>query len=110
MSTKLSQKFSAVTSFNLKTQSYGIDMLESYLNSGLMNVFICLFRGNTNLDDKKVKNKINILNFDEEIPEYRSLPQNIFIKIMTKTIDLMLKLAHKIFAIQKQFLYVRHNI
>ena len=103
MSAKLSQKFSAVTSFNLKTQSYGIDMLESYFKfwPDECILFACL-EETSNLDDKKVKDKINILNFDEEIPEYRSFAAKYFHKNNDKNYRFdALKFAHKIFAIQK---------
>ena len=96
-------KFTTVTTFDLKSQSYGIEMLESYFkfwpNNCLMYTFLENF---SDLDDKKVKNKIKILDFHDFIPEYRNFCQKYAKKNRTDNYRYdAFKFAHKIFAINK---------
>ena len=95
--------FSAVTSFNLKSQSYGIDMLESYYKfwPNECILYACL-EETPNLDNEKVKDKINILDFHKEIPEYTSFAKKYFHKNNSENYRYdALKFAHKIFSIKK---------
>ena len=103
MSDRLLKKFSAVTSFNLKNQSYGIDMLESYFKFWPNECILFAFLEEIfNLDSEKVKHKINILDFHKEIPEYRYFASKYYDKNNDKNYRFdAIKFAHKIFAIQK---------
>ena len=103
MSSESLKKFSAVTSFNLKSQSYGIDMLESYFKFWPSDCILFAYLENSlNIDDEKVKDKINILDFHKEIPEYKSFASKYFHKNNNTNYRFdALKFAHKIFAIQK---------
>ena len=104
MSSESLKKFSAVTSFNLKSQSYGIDMLESYFKFWPNDCILFAYLENSlNIDDEKVKDKINVLDFHKEIPEYKSFASKYFHKNNDKNYRFdALKFAHKIFAIQKE--------
>ena len=78
-------------------------MLESYYkfwpNSCLMYTFLENF---SNLDDKKVKNKIKILDFHKVIPEYKTFCKKYADKNRTDNYRYdAFKFAHKIFAINK---------
>lgn len=95
--------FSAVTSFNLKSQQYGIDMLESYYKfwPNECILYACL-EETSSLDNEKVKDKINIFDFHKEIPEYRVFAEKFFHKNNDQNYRYdALKFAHKIFAIKK---------
>ena len=108
----VAEQFTTVTTFDLKNQKYGIEMLESYYkfwpNSCLMYTFLENF---SNLDDKKVKNKIKILDFHEVIPEYKAFCKKYADKNRTDNYRYdAFKFAHKIFAINKATLFVKQNI
>ena len=97
------KKFSSVTTFNLKTQSYGIEMLESYHKFWPMNCLMYTFLQNfSNLDDRKVKNKIKIFDFYKTIPEHKVFCQKYGRKNRTDNYRYnAVKFSHKIFAIKK---------
>ena len=103
MSNTKSRKFSAVTSFHLESQSYGIDMLESYFRfwPNACILYACLEEIDK-LDSDKVKDKINIVDFHKEIPEYNSFAEKYIHKNNHENYRYdALKFAHKIFAIKK---------
>lgn len=96
-------KFTSVTTFNLKEQNYGIEMLESFYKFWPKDCCLYAFLEDySNLDDTKVRKKIKILNFHEVIPEYKIFCQRFIHKNRTDNYRYnAIKFAYKYFAIRK---------
>lgn len=97
------KKFSAVTTFNLKKQPFGFEMLESYFkfwpDDCKMYAFLEEF---SHLDSSKVQHKINILDFHQNIPEYNVFKNKYSFRNRTDNFRYdALRFAHKVFAIKK---------
>ena len=100
--TQKKNTFSAVTTFNLKKHTYGIEMINSFFANWPDEVILTAYIENAGaLDDKLVKNKIIIKEFHENIPEY-----SFFLKKFKEkekyTDDFrfnVFRFAHKVYAI-----------
>ena len=65
-------KFSAVTTFNFKKHSYGIEMINSFFTNWPDQIKLIAFIENSaSIDDSKVKSKILLKDYHTEIPEYK---------------------------------------
>ena len=66
-----SNKFSAVTTFNLERHPYGIEMINSFFLNWPDEIQLTAYVENSlSLDDSTVKDKIIVKEFHDEIPEY----------------------------------------
>ena len=64
-------KFSAVTTFNLKKHTYGIEMINSFFINWPDEIQLLAFVENSSsIDDSKVRYKILLHEYHKEIPEY----------------------------------------
>ena len=64
-------KFSAVTTFDFKKHPYGIEMINSFFINWPNEIQLLAFVENaSSIDDSKVKDKILISHYHNEIPEY----------------------------------------
>lgn len=66
-------KFSAVTTFNFKIHPYGIEMINSFFVNWPDEIQLFAFVENASpIDDSKVRSKIRLVDYHEEIPEYKN--------------------------------------
>ena len=79
-----SNKFSAVTTFNLERHPYGIEMINSFFLNWPDEIQLTAYVENSlSLDDSTVKDKIIVKEFHDEIPEYLEFCKNIVTKKYT---------------------------
>ena len=68
-----SNKFSAVTTFNLERHPYGIEMINSFFLNWPDEIQLFAFVENASpIDDSKVRSKIRLVDYHEEIQEYKN--------------------------------------
>ncbi len=95
-------KFSAVTTFNLERHPYGIEMINSFFLNWPDEIKLTAYIENSlTIDDSKVKNKIMVKEFNDEIPEYLEFCEK-FSHKKKYTDDFRFnafRFAHKIYAI-----------
>jgi len=94
--------FSAVTTFNLQKQSFGIEMIESFFlnwpDSIKLNAYI---EGSKKIDATKVNHKILVKEFHKSVPEYRKFCEK-YKEKNPLTDDFrfnVFRFAHKVYAI-----------
>ena len=97
-------KFSAVTTFNLNIQPYGLELIESFYKFWPEDIILYVFleNGIDKIDDAKVKRKIKLFDYKNEIPQYYQFCEKF--KHMQKKQDNYrlnaFKFAYKVFAMQ----------
>ena len=71
--TNKNNMFSAVTTFNLSKQPFGLEMIESFYVNWPNNITLTAFiEGSNSIDSSKVSKKIKIKDFEESIPEHKN--------------------------------------
>ena len=97
-------KFSAVTTFNLHKHPYGVEMINSFFANWPDNVRLTAYiEESSELDDRAVKPKIIIKDFNKHVPEYKSFVKK-FQHKEKFTDDFrfnVFRFAHKVYAIAK---------
>lgn len=99
---RIISKFSAVTTFNLQKQSFGIEMIESFYLNWPDDVKLTSFIENADpINDKLVKDKIIIREFHKNIPKYQQFCEKY--KEKKPLVDdfrfNVFRFAHKVYAI-----------
>ena len=95
-------KFSAVTTFNLNKHPYGVEMINSFFANWPDNITLTAFiEKSSEIDDKAVKPKIIIKDFNKHVPEYKNFVKKF--KYKEKYTDdfrfNVFRFAHKVYAI-----------
>ena len=94
--------FSAVTTFNSKKQSFGIEMIESFFLNWPDNIKLTAYiEGSKSIDTTKVNHKIFIREFHESIPEYQKFCEKFRAKkpLSDDFRFNVFRFAHKVYAI-----------
>ena len=94
--------FSAVTTFNIQKQPFGIEMIESFFLNWPEEIKLTAFiEGSKVIDSSKVKHKIVVKEFHDNIPEYQQFCQKYKEKIpLTDDFRFnVFRFAHKVYAI-----------
>ena len=98
------KKYSAVTTFNLNKHQYGVEMINSFFANWPDDITLTAFiEKSAELDDRTVKPKIIIRDFDEYVPEYKNFVEK-FKHKEKYTNDFrfnVFRFAHKVYAIAK---------
>ena len=94
--------FSAVTTFNIQKQPFGIEMIESFFLNWPEEIKLTAFiEGSKVIDSSKVKHKIVVKEFHDNIPEYQQFCQK-YKEKRPLTDDFrfnVFRFAHKVYAI-----------
>ena len=102
--TKKYDTFSAVTTFNLNKQPFGLEMIESFYFNWPNNVKLTAFVQNPNaIDTSKVSKKINVKDFEKFVPHHKNFCEKYKHK-KPLTDDFrynVFRFAHKVYAIAK---------
>ena len=100
--TNAQNKFSAVTTFHLPKHLYAVEMVNSFFANWPDEVTLTAFIENSSeIDDRAVKPKIIIKDFDKTVPEYQKFVQK-FKEKEKYTDDFrfnVFRFAHKVYAI-----------
>ena len=95
-------KYSAVTTFNLHKHLYGVEMINSFFANWPDEVKLTAFIENSSeIDDRAVKPKIIIKDFNNNVPEYQNFVEK-FKEKKRYTDDFrfnVFRFAHKVYAI-----------
>ena len=99
---RIISKFSAVTTFNLKKQSFGIEMIESFFFNWPDSIKLTAYiEGSKSIDTTKVNHKILVKEFHKSIPEYQKFCEKY--KEKKPLVDdfrfNVFRFAHKVYAI-----------
>ena len=100
--------FSAVTTFNLNKQPFGIEMIESFFINWPSSIKLTAFiEDSASIDSSKVRNKIEVREFSEHIPEYKIFCEKYkYKKPFTDDFRFnVFRFAHKVYAIAKALQY-----
>jgi hypothetical protein len=94
--------FSAVTTFNLQKHPFGVEMIESFFLNWPEEIKLTAFiEGSRVIDSSKVKHKIVVKEFHDNIPEYQQFCQK-YKEKRPLTDDFrfnVFRFAHKVYAI-----------
>ena len=94
--------FSAVTTFNLQKHPFGVEMIESFFLNWPEEIKLTAFiEGSKVIDSSKVKHKIVVKEFHDNIPEYQQFCQK-YKEKRPLTDDFrfnVFRFAHKVYAI-----------
>ena len=94
--------FSAVTTFNLKKHPFGVEMIESFFLNWPEEIKLTAFiEGSKVIDSSKVKHKIVVKEFHDNIPEYQQFCER-YKEKRPLTDDFrfnVFRFAHKVYAI-----------
>ena len=98
-------KFSALTTFNLEKQPYGLDLIESFYKFWPNNCILYVFleNGLEKIDYGKIKHKIKFFDYKTSIPDYYNFCKK-FKSYKNKQDDYRLnafRFAYKVFAMKK---------
>ena len=102
--TKKKNLFSAVTTFNLSKQPFGLEMIESFYVNWPDDVTLTAFiEGSNSIDSSKVSKKIKIRDFEETVPEHKKFCIKYgYKKPLTDDFKYnVFRFAHKVYAIFK---------
>lgn len=95
-------KFSALTTFNLQKQPFGVEMIESFFINWPEEVKLTAFiEGSQLIDTSNVKHKIDVREFNKYVPEYQQFCEK-YKEKRPLTDDFrfnVFRFAHKVYAI-----------
>jgi len=106
-------KFSAVTTFNLDKQAYGLDLIQSYCKfwPDECILYVFLENGLDKVDYENIKHKVKFFDYQKTIPEYYQFCTKF--KDMEKKQDTYrlnaFKFAYKVFAMKKVLSKISSN-
>ena len=96
--------FSAVTTFNIDKQPFGLEMIASFYVNWPENIKLTAFiEGSNSIDSSKISKKVKIKDFEESVPEHKKFCKKYEDK-KPLTDDFrynVFRFAHKVYAIFK---------